>query len=186
MTRSSEQYIAALDDLAGGNPRHLYKITDHDEIPPVYAVIYNDTPESGHTTGFTFGLSSANHADWVYSRPELMISVKSTDHSWAICAGEIVRNWRHDNSFLQGTVLHFRQRIVDTCPMTSFLIFTCDLLEPELQRIPLADRTVHLSQLYPIYEEEAPLLLEIGLEKFFFKLGIDFSDVDRPSAARKD
>jgi hypothetical protein len=49
----------------------------------------------------------------------------------------------------------------------------------------LEDRTVNLSQLYPIYEEEAPFLLEVGIERFFWELGIDFADLGLPSAVRR-
>src|SRR5689334_11994267 len=115
--RIEEQYLTALDDLAGGKPRDIYEITDRDEIPSVLAIAYSNVPETGCTTGFTFGLSSANRPEWIHSRPELMISVKSADPAWVICAGEIVRNHRHDISFSHGTILDFKQQIVDSCPM---------------------------------------------------------------------
>jgi hypothetical protein len=130
--RNEERYIAALDELAGGSPRQIYEINDRDEIPPVRAISYNNFPEDGHCTGFTFGLSNANRPEWVHSKPELMISVKSVDPAWVVCAGEIVRNYRHSTSFSYGTVLDFRQRVVDSCPMTSFLVFACTMLDPEL------------------------------------------------------
>jgi hypothetical protein len=42
--------------------------------------------------------------------------------------------------------------------------------------------TDHVSQPYPIYE--APFLFEIGIEKFFWELGIDLADVERAPAVR--
>jgi hypothetical protein len=184
MKRSEEQYQALLDDLTGTNCRRVYTITDHSDTPRVLAIAYTDVPEAGYSTGFTFGLSSANRPEWLNSKPELMISVRSRDHAWTICMGEIVRNYRYENSFSYGTILHFRQRVVDTCPMTSFLLFACTMLDAEQQRIRLEDRLVNISQLYPIYEDEAALILEIGVEKFFWELGIQFEDVGRPPVLR--
>jgi Suppressor of fused protein (SUFU) len=162
----------------------VYTISDRNDILPVLAIAYTDVPEDGDSTGFTFGLSSANHPEWINSKPELMISVRSRDHAWTICMGEIVQNSRYESTFSYGAILHFRQRVVDTCPMTSFLLFACTMLDAEQQRICLEDRVVNISQLYPIYEDEVPLILEIGVEKFFWELGIQFEELGRPPVLR--
>ncbi|WP_050725659.1 suppressor of fused domain protein [Vulgatibacter incomptus] len=109
-----------------------------------------------------------------------MISVRSMDHAWTWCIGEIVRNYRQEIDFSFGTVLHFGQQISDESPMTSFLIFTSTLLDADEQRTALSEWTIKLSQLYPIYQQEAAVIDEVGVERFFWGLGIDFDDVRRP------
>jgi hypothetical protein len=181
--RISEQYFDAVGELAGGDGR-FYRITDEGESPLVAVVAYDDVPEDGHTTAFSFGLSSAVHPEWVHSRPELLISVKSKDPAWGLCMGEIVRNYRQESLFSYGTILHFRQRVAEESPMTSFLIFASTLLDPEDNQLSLSDRKIVLSQMYPIHEDEAQVVREVGVEKFFWKMDIDFYDVQRPSVRR--
>src|SRR6266849_6280104 len=122
LRKSSELYLAAVDNLAGGHGK-TYEITDAGEANPVLVVVYDGVPEEKVTTGFSFGLSSAHHPEWRFSKPELMISVKSSDHAWPLCMGEIVRNCRDDFLFEYGSVLEFGERVEDDCPMTSFLVF---------------------------------------------------------------
>jgi hypothetical protein len=178
----SDLYFEAVDALAGGIGTR-YEVSEPKEVSPVLVAIYSDVPETGHTTSFTFGLSSADHPEWVQGRPELIVSVKSLDHSWGLCIGDIVRNHRSKDLFSQGTMLHFRQRIADDSRMTSFLVYACTLLDQTDQRIVLPDRVVGLSQAYPIYEEEAELVKRMGVRSFFWDLGVDFYDVTRRSTA---
>jgi hypothetical protein len=109
-----------------------------------------------------------------------MISIRSRDHAWALCMGEIIRSHRQDSLFEYGTILHVHERVVDDSPMTSFLIFASSLLSESQQRITLADRTIHVSQLYPIHAQEAETIRRMGVETFFWDLEIDFYDTQRP------
>jgi len=177
-----ERYLARIADLAGG-PGQLYEIAEADE-DHVSVVTYKDMPEPGHLTAFSYGLSTANHAEWTFSRPELMISVASKDASWALCMGEIIRNHRTDVLFEYGSVLVFGETIEDGCPMSSFLVFASNLLNAEQQRIALGKTIVNISQLYPIYDSEGDLVLELGAERFFFELGIEFENINRAPARR--
>jgi hypothetical protein len=179
---SRKEYFDALEELTGAEGR-FYRITDEDESPPVYVVLYDELPEPDHITAFSYGLSDAVHPEWKHSKPELMISLKSKDDSWALCMGEIIRNSAQDSLFSYGTVLHFREQIADESAMTSFLIFANSLLDAGQEKFTLPDRTIKLSQLYPIHEQEAEIIRRIGPEKFFFELGLDFYDVKRPPAS---
>jgi hypothetical protein len=58
-------------------------------LPPVAIFVYKDWPEPGLITGLTFGLSAATHPDWKLGKPELMISVESTDEAWPCAVGYI-------------------------------------------------------------------------------------------------
>jgi len=179
MRNHSKQYFAFLDELAGERAR-TYEMTAPSEANPVFVAVYNNIPDDGHITAFTFGLSSVVHPDWNNSRPELMISVRSNDDAWALCMGEIISAYRGTIPFSYGSILHFRQRIVDDCPMTSFLVFASSLLSAAQQTISLPDRLISISQIYPIYEEESALIHQVGVERFFWEFDINFSDLSRP------
>lgn len=176
--RSSAEYLAAISKLTGSDGR-IYEMTDPGDALPVSVAVYDNIPEVGHLTAFSFGLSSAVHSEWIGGKPELMISVKSMDHAWALCMGEIVRTGRDSALFEYGSIIHFRERILDECPITSFLVFASSLLGSEHRSFRLSDRRINIAQLYPIYESEAKLIKDIGVERFFWELGIDFSNVDR-------
>lgn len=181
MNSVSEQYVEIVNDLVGISGK-FYQVSDLGVPLPVFVTVYHDVPEDGYLTGFSFGLSSASHAEWLHSKPELMLSVRSTDEAWVLCMGEIINNYRNECLFTYGTILHFRQRIADECPMTSFLVFASSLLNQKQQRVVLTDRIINISQLYPIYEEEAHIIHHMGVEAFFFDLDIDFCDLGRAPA----
>ena len=177
-----ERYLAAVADLAGG-PGTVHEIAEPEE-DPVSVVVYEDMPEDGLLTAFSYGLSTAVHPEWVLGKPELMISVASRDIAWALCMGEIIRNARADALFEYGSVLQFGETIEDGCPMTSFLVFASNLLNAEQQGVALGKTRINLAQLYPIHESEGDLVLEIGAQRFFFELGIEFENLKRPPVAK--
>jgi len=181
MNKSRDEYLAWIDDLAGGGGR-VYDLTDRDEGASVLVNAYDHVPHAGHMTAFSFGLSSAIHREWTHGRPELMISVKSMDHAWALCMGEIIKNKRDSTLFEYGTVLHFGERIVAGCALTSFFVFASTLLDEAQRTLELSDRRINIAQMYPMYPSEAQLLRDIGAERFFWDLGIDFSDLTRRPA----
>jgi len=181
MSRDSAAYFDAIDAIAGGTG-HFYRITERDESRVVAVVAYDDVPESGHCTAFSYGLSSAEHSEWLNGRPELLISVGSTDHAWGLCMGEIIRANRDSMLFSQGTVLHFRQEVSAESKMTSFLVHVCTLLDGTDAKLSLPSREVNFSQLYPIHECEAAVIAQTGVDRFFWELGIDFYDVRRSPA----
>ncbi|MFJ6456202.1 hypothetical protein [Paenarthrobacter sp. NPDC091669] len=75
-----EQFLSHLDDLSGGiEPRFFPIEKGHPGLPGVTAIVYDNLPECGMITGFTYGISLANHPLWRFGRPELCISVKSND-----------------------------------------------------------------------------------------------------------
>jgi len=180
MKRSREQFLTALNDLTGGNGE-LYEVADEGEKAVTIAV-YPDVPDPGRTIAFSFGLSCASHEEWAHGKPELMISVKSRDVSWALCMGEIIRAERARCLFEHGSILHFKETIEDGSPLTSFFVFASNLLDQDQRTIVLEDRTINVAQIYPIYESEAALIRELGIQRFFWDLGIEFEDVHRAPA----
>ncbi|HXK58859.1 MAG TPA: suppressor of fused domain protein [Acidobacteriota bacterium] len=69
--------------------------------------------------------------------------------------------------------------------MSCFLIFTNSLLDKDDSTMHLSDRTIHLVQLYPIHREEGHTIEVLGMDRFFFDMGIDFHDVNRAPVVLK-
>lgn len=180
MSKSSRdikgQYFDYVEDIAGEGGK-FFKIGDNGEA--VLVAAYKDVPESGCLTAFSFGLSDAVHPEWVESRPELVISVNSDDYAWALAMGEIIKNGRGKSLFSYGSILNFGTPISEESSMSAFFVFVCNVLEEDDLKIQLTDRVVNLSQIYPIYQAEIPLIKKIGVEKFFTGFDIDFFNVRR-------
>lgn len=172
-----EQYLDHIDGIAGEKGTY-FRISEGSDSPVVIAA-YKEVPEPECLTAFTFGLSCADHPEWTHGRPELVICVDSTDYAWALAMGEMVKNGRDDNLFSFGTILNFGMPVSNESAMSAFLVFACTMLEYDDAKVVLSDRTVHLSQLYPIYVEEIPLIKKIGPEKFHTDLGVDFFNTRR-------
>lgn len=180
MKKRIEEYFDHIESIAGKG--RYFKISDEGELPCISVVSFADVPEEGEVTSFTYGLSLFEHKEWVKGKPELLISVKSKDNSWALAMGECVRLNGANDLFSVGSILNFSEQISNESKMSSFLIFFNALLEDEDACFDLQGERINLVQLYPIYAEEAELIHKIGAQRFFFNLGIDFSDVQRPAA----
>lgn len=173
-----EKYLSHIESIGGGTGKH-FRISDENETPPIWVISFENVPEAGCVTAFTYGLSSVDKIEWRNSRPELVISVNSLDLSWPLAMGEIVRNGRNTCLFSYGSILRFGQQISDESQMDSFIVFACTLLNKADLTVDLPDRKVLFSQLYPIYQEEIDLIHKAGPEWFVFDSGIDFYDVTR-------
>ena len=86
-----KEYLAALDVLVGCHGRYL-QIFDGD--PPFWLVAYDDVPEKGSLTAFTFGISSVHHQLWQSDVPEIVISVNSTNDDWLLSLSAIACSLR--------------------------------------------------------------------------------------------
>lgn len=174
-----EPYLTRIESVCGGQGR-FFRITEENERPPIMVISYENLPEHGCITAFSFGLSSVAHSEWVNCRPELVISVNSTDNAWPLAMGEMIRNGRERCLFSFGTVLNFGQKVSVESEMTSFLVFACSILEEADLTVHLSDRKIYLAQIYPIHHSEASLIERIGPERFVLQLGTDLFDVKRP------
>lgn len=172
-----EEYLRHIESIAGEG--RYFTVTDKFERPSVSVILFDDVPEEGVITSFTYGLSLFSHKEWLNGKPELLVSVKSDDDAWALAMGECVRRNGLTDLFSVGTVLNFGNQISEESGMSSFLIFFNSLLNQEDACINLQGDRINFVQLYPIYAEESELIRRIGPQRFFFDLGIDFSDVKR-------
>ncbi len=183
MTQAIEQYLKYLDGLARREGEY-HLVTKRTEKPSMWVVDYRNVPEDGHLTAFTFGLSSVNHSDWKYGRPELVLSIQSDCVDWGLAIGFLGSKLRGKCPFSYGTVLRFGDQITAESEMDAFLVFVPTVLTKEQAHVELSDRTINIVQAYPIYGKEIPLIERNGAEAFFMQPGIDFSNVRRPALRR--
>jgi len=149
-------------------------------LPPVSCFIYHDFPEPGTTTGVTYGLSVADHPDWRYGKPELIVTVKSCDESWALATAFLAEQFRGEKSFTYGSVFTFTEPICSESQMCGFFVFTPAILNQKTMKIQLPSTTINLSGMYPIYAGETEFINNVGPEEFWRLAELDLLDVKRP------
>lgn len=183
----ADRYLARLDELTGGAEARLLPVpSTHDGLGDLTVVAFRNTPEDLQTS-FTYGVSFAQHDDWRDGRPELCLSVRSTDGRWAQALGVMAENLRGRCPFRYGDVIRFESPIAPESAMTAFLIFASTVLPPEVTRVEVgppgredAD-VVNLHGVYPIHESEAVYLGTHGIESFW-RMDWDRHDVTRSPA----
>lgn len=150
--------------------------------PKLVAMIYRDVPEAGHVTGVTYGLSEVAHADWQFGRPELIISVQSTDIAWPLAVGDLANRLRGQCPFCYGNVINLGEQIADESEMSAFFIFAPSILErADFLNIDVGgSQPVNIAGMYPIYDSERARFSELGLESFWHHPNFDLYDVRRP------
>lgn len=164
----AERYLAHLDSVTNRNESAIRKIdSTHDGLPSVFVFVYHDWPEPGLITGFTFGLSAADHPDWRFGRPELMISIESTDEAWPLSVGFLAEQLRGTCPFCYGHTIRFNDKMSDESDLDAFLIFGPPFLSKDQSSVDLGQYTCHITGMYPIYTEEIDLYSRIGLEAFW-------------------
>ena len=166
MATNSEIFIDWIDRVLGPE----VKILKHEcprGGPPVSVFVFRDIPEKGMITGVTYGLSFYPHLDWKYSRPEMIISIESSDTSWAFAAAFFTAEFRGEKRFCYGDLFTTEDPLADDTEMDGLLVFAQSLFDPEDALIQLNDYKINLSQFYPIYRSEIPVYEKIGLEAFW-------------------
>jgi len=177
-----QRYMDYLDSVFKQEPIFIQgEKKGEDALPGVTVMIYKNVPEEGFITGITYGLSLANHPEWKHGRPELCISVASSDESWATVAAYIANRLRGDCPFSYGQVINFGQQISEESDMDAFFIFAPSTLDKESYfNIDIgAEYKISIAGLYPIYSEELETFNKIGLEKFWHHPDFDNYAVNR-------
>jgi hypothetical protein len=178
-----ETFLDHIDGLFAQKAEY-FKVTDESERPHVWVAVYRDLPDTGDLTAVTYGLSSIDYRAWTLGRPELLISVKSPNPDWGLAAGHLVKRFRGVYPFSIGNILRFGGRITDESDLSAFFVFAPSVLASGEAAIELPDRKVNIVQLYPIYEDEIPLVEREGVGAFFGREDVDFSDVHRPNVGQ--
>jgi len=174
-----EKYMDWLSQIAGIEDEI---ISIENQSPQIFVSFYNNLPDKGCKTAYSFGLSSANNTAWTNSRPELVISTSDSDNSWGLAMGEIIKQYRYEKNFSYGDVFNFCEPISDNSDMSCFLIYANSLYEPGDDIVDLDDRVIQLCQLYPIYHDEMKTISKKGVKYFIsqgIKVGIDMFDINR-------
>ena len=146
-------------------------------------MVYRDIPEADHVTGVTYGLSEVVHPSWHSARPELILSVQSTDTAWPLAVAQMANRLRGKCPFGYGDVVDFGENISEESEMSGFLVFTPAILAPgaALGIDVGAQQPLNLAGMYPIYKSEYAVLAEMGLERFWNHPNFDRYDVHRPA-----
>lgn len=178
-----KQFLAHLDSIFQVEPEFFPFESRQPGYAKVVCMVYRDIPEEGSITGVTYGLSEVVHPDWKFGRPELTISVDSTDTAWPLAIAELASQLRGNCPFSYGNVINFGDQISDESAMSAFLIFTPSILEKEhFLDIDIGAYNVNIAGAYPLYDSERELISEIGLEAFWHHPSFDMYDVGRPIA----
>jgi hypothetical protein len=175
------RYLAHLDQVFGVEPEFFPLESAMSSAPKVVCMVYRDIPEAGSITGLTYGLSEISHPEWLLGRPELTISVDSTDLAWPLAVADIANNLRGKCAFCYGDVINFGERISDESEMSAFFIFAPSILEREsfLDIDVGGPQRINLAGMYPIYDTERSIFSKIGLEEFWHHPNFDIYNVRR-------
>ena len=177
---NAELYLEHLDRIVGRPEDLIQQIESSDpDLRSVYVFVYRDWPEPGFITGFTFGLCDAEHNDWKLGKPELMISVESTDDAWPYAIGYMAEQLRGRCPFCYGNTINFRAEISEESKLDAFLLFAPPFLKKEQMSVQLADFTCNITGMYPMFSSELRLYEELGLEEFWHLPGWDPLNVKR-------
>jgi hypothetical protein len=149
--------------------------------PNLACMVYRNIPEADHVTGVTYGLSEVSHPSWRSGRPELIISLQSTDVAWPLAVAEMANQLRGRCPFGFGDVIDFGEAISEESEMSAFLVFTPSILAPPaaLGIDVGADQPVNLAGMHPLYASELAVLTEMGLSQFWKHPNFDRYDVRR-------
>lgn len=176
-----EGYLQHLDSIFQTEPDFYTNDSLVSGLPGVTSIVYRDIPEAGFITGFSHGLSTVDHPKWKIARPELTLTVRSTDLAWGQAVGYIANKLRGDCPFCYGDIINFRETVSTESEMDAFFVFAPSILTPEnYQGIDSGEGyNITISGLYPFYSDEIPVLERIGLERFWHNPGFDMYDVHR-------
>jgi hypothetical protein len=175
------KFLEHLDLIFQAEPEFIPFESKSPALPNLACMLYREIPEADHVTGVTYGLSEAVHPTWRAARPELMISVRTTDIAWPLAIAELATELRGRCPFGYGDVIDYGGKISEESGMFAFLVFTPSILAPNAAlRIDVGgEQPLNLMGMYPIYDSERAALTELGLEQFWKHPNFDRYDVRR-------
>jgi hypothetical protein len=177
---NAELFIRNLDSITGRPEDVIRQVKSTDPgLPHVSIFVYKNWPKEGILTGFTFGLSAAEHPDWKLGKPELMISVESQDDVWPFAIGYLAEKLRGKFSFCYGKTINFNAKVSKEAELDAFLMFAPLFLKKEQMAVKLRDFTCNITGMYPMFSSEFSLYQEIGLKAFWNLAGWDPLNVHR-------
>ncbi len=176
-----EKYLNHLDKIFQQEPIFFTGEKDETGLLGVSVMMYKNIPEEGFVTGITYGLSLVDHPEWKLGKPELCISVESTDENWAKAASYIAGKLRGECPFYYGQTINFNGKICDDSEMDAFFVFAPSTLEKDdYLNIDIGlNYKINIAGLYPIYSSEIEVIDKIGLKDFWHHPKFDNYAVNR-------
>jgi hypothetical protein len=178
MKRNVERFLEHIESIFGIDYT-IKRFEATDGGPPIHLFTYKGIPEEEMTTMITYGLSEGNHPEWIGGKPELILSLETSDPAWGMALGYLVSERREIKRFSYGDKFTFTEPISVESEMAGFFVFSPSILDKEAKEIKTGEKSIFLTGMYPIYLEEALLIEEKGLKEFWFTPGYDLYKVDR-------
>jgi Suppressor of fused protein (SUFU) len=178
-----DRYLTYLTDLTGGaEPRFRQINSTTPGERELVVITYLDLPEPGMLTVFTYGISLGDHPAWQAAKPELCLSVRSTDEVWGQAVGFLAEQLRGTCPFSYGDTLNLGEAVTQDSDMSAFVIFAPPVVAPADAQVDLGDPLpVNLVGIYPIHRSELQFIIDNDL-KTFWEMDWDVYDVGRPPA----
>lgn len=160
-----KNWLAALEARFG-------QVTEIGEIkaqgqPRIRIFYFAHFPERGMLTAVTCGLSDAAHPDWKAGKPELMISLETRERDWGASVAYLASHYFNKQKFFYGDLFRVDAPLSKESPMTGCFIYAPSFLNPAEARFELPDRVVHLSGVYPLYDDEVEIARQYGIDKIW-------------------
>lgn len=176
-----ERYLEHLDNIFKKEPEFYKNDSLIEGLSGVTSIVYKDIPEKSYTTALTYGLSLVKHPEWKFGRPELCISVESSNIDWGIVAGFLANKLRGVCPFSYGQTINFHELISNDSEMDAFFVFAPSTLDKnDYLNIDIgAEYKINIAGLYPMYSDELEVYQKIGLEAFWHHLNFDNYSVRR-------
>jgi len=161
MSDPADILLDHFERIAGSEHAFAYRVTPEGESPVIQAIVYDDFPEKGAQTGFTFGLSHFHPPGGGHK--ELMISMRSSDRAWTLACGFTAYQLAQKNfSFGCAETVNFREQISKSSRMNGFLVIHPTHIQTKDMVVDLGFRQIEIMELLPLYEEERKWILEGG------------------------
>lgn len=147
----------------------------------VSVYVFRNCPEPGMITGVTYGLSTeaVPGADPGHSRPELMISVESTDTMWAWNAAFFAAEYRGLRTFSTGEMYFADEPLAGDTLMDGLLAYAPTILPGEKAWVKTPTGVIQFMQMYPIFRSELVVYERYGLPALWNHPGFEIYNPKR-------
>ncbi len=176
----AKAFLQQLTELFGQETSIHSVETSQPRLPPVHCFFFEGLPDDGMLTCVTYGISCADHPDWVNASSELIVTLETNDKAWAMGAAAVAEAARGKHSLEYGSVLSLNKTITPDTRMDSYVFFASAILSREQSMLPMPRKPIYLRGAYPVYPGEKGLIGQIGLHDFWHNELFDPLSVERP------
>ena len=83
---NKNNYLSALKEKIGREASYFYKIKA-DDGPPIDIIGFDDYPQDGYYTYFSYGLHRVGRSEWIKGRPEYFITIDNKNRLFSTFFG---------------------------------------------------------------------------------------------------